>query len=183
MATACVLLANGFEEIEAITVIDVLRRAEVDTRIVGVDSTTVEGAHGITVEADCELAEVDEQVWDVVALPGGMPGSANLRDSAAVHAVLERQRERGHKIAAICAAPIALAAAGVIENRRVTSYPGFEGDLGEVEYCQDAVVVDDGIITSRGPATAMAFALAIVAALCGPQAAQTLADAMLVESP
>lgn len=175
----CVLLAPGFEEIEAVTVIDVLRRADVETVVVGVEGTSVTGSHDITVAADALLSDVAEQDWDLVVLPGGMPGSANLRDSAAVQALLKRQHARGGRLAAICAAPIALSAAGVLEERKATSYPSFEGQVTCSSYVQDAVVVDGPVVTSRAPGTALSFALRLVEELTSSDEANTLAEGML----
>lgn len=130
MANACVLLANGFEEIEAITVIDVLRRGGIECAAIGVGTRTPKGSHDIPVSADVEIADVaDDARGDVVVLPGGLPGATNLRDDARVQTLVQtlvrRQHERGGSLAAICAGPIALAKAGVLAGRRVTSYPGF----------------------------------------------------------
>lgn len=182
MTRVCVLLAPGFEEIEAVTVIDVLRRADVEVVALGVEARRVEGAHGIVVEADDELAARGEsEAWDVVVLPGGMPGSAHLRDSEPVQRLLRRQHEAGRRLAAICAAPIALARAGVLEGRRSTSYPTFRDQLGDVDYLEDRVVVDGTVTTSRAPGTALAFALGLVRELCDDDTARRLAEAMLVE--
>lgn len=180
MSKVCVLLAPGFEEIEAVTVIDVLRRAEVETTIVGVESLSVTGSHGITVAADALLGDVGDVVWDAVVLPGGMPGAAHLRDSEAVQALLKLQRERGGHLAAICAAPIALSKAGLLEGKNVTSYPTFADQLSCGEYLEDPVVVDGVLITSRAPGTALRFALQLVAEIEGGDTAQRLAESMLV---
>jgi len=182
MARVCVLLADGFEEIEAVTVIDVLRRADVDTTVLGVTGLVVEGSHGIRVHADARLADAEDRVWDVVVLPGGMPGAARLRDSAEVQSLLRAQHARGGRIAAICAAPIALARAGLLEGRKATSYPTFATELGGVDYREDPVVVDGAITTSRGPGTALAFALALVEDLAGKPKAAELAERMLVSA-
>ncbi len=183
MAAVCVLLANGFEEIEAVTIIDVLRRAGIEASVLGVTDRSVRGSHGITVNADGLLAEGADQAWDMVVLPGGMPGSANLRDDAAVQDLLKRQAERGGKLAAICAAPIALAAAGVLSGRRATSYPTFADQLGDADYEHTAVVVDGNVVTSRGPGTALPFALKLVAELQGAELAGQLGEQMLVGAP
>ena len=186
MPRACVLLAPGFEEIEAVTVIDVLRRAEVDTAVVAVcqptpdgtaPATSVEGSHGISVSADVAIDRA-EGPWDAIVLPGGMPGSAHLRDDERVRDLLRRQHAEGKICAAICAAPIALAAAGVLTGRTATSYPAFRAELG-CSYSEEAVVVDGNVITSRGPATSLAFALTLVARLCGDATASGLAARML----
>jgi 4-methyl-5(b-hydroxyethyl)-thiazole monophosphate biosynthesis len=180
MASACVLLADGFEEIEAITVIDVLRRAGVECTTVGVGSATPTGSHAIAVRVDAEIGDVDDDArFDVVVLPGGLPGATHLRDDERVQALVRRQHARGGQLAAICAAPIALAKAGVLAGRRVTSYPGFQTQLGAVEYVDDAVVADGSIVTSRGPGTALRFALALVERLVGVDAAKDVGARML----
>jgi 4-methyl-5(b-hydroxyethyl)-thiazole monophosphate biosynthesis len=176
----CILLADGLEEIEAITLIDVLRRAELDVTTLGVTSLEVTGAHGVRIGADALLSEAGDTPWDLVVLPGGMPGAEHLRDSEAVRALIHDQVEAGRPVAAICAAPIALAAAGVLEGRAATCYPGFDKQLGGARYTEQSVVVDGPVITSRGPGTALAFALHLVSELCGEQTASQLADGMLV---
>ncbi len=179
MPSAAVLLAPGFEEIEAVTIIDVLRRAGVDVRILGQDEGRVTGAHDIRIEVDQLFGDAWED-WDAVILPGGMPGSTNLRDDERVMGLLKRQREAGRLVAAICAAPIALGAAGLLDGLQATCYPGFEDQLGEAITSAARVVVDEGVVTSRGPGTAMWFALQLVAQLCGQDKADELAKAMLV---
>jgi len=183
MANACVLLTDGFEEIEAVTVIDVFRRAGIETTVIGVGSLQPRGAHGLTVLADEALEAAKDKVWDLVVLPGGMPGATHLRDHAGVRALVQRQHARrgeGAKLAAICAAPIALEAAGILAGRRVTSYPGFREQVPSAEYHEDRVVVDGELTTSRGPGTALAFALSLVEQLAGPKQAASLKSGMLV---
>ena len=182
MSRVCVLLANGFEEIEAVTIIDVLRRAEIEVTLLGVEAREVEGSHGIRIQTDRRLSEVSNESWDIVALPGGMPGAATLRDDPQVQALLRSQHEKGGRLAAICAAPIALARAGVLAGRKATSYPGFEDQLTGASIVAGTVVRDGTITTSRGPGTAMEFALRLVADLRGADVASTLADRMLVSS-
>ena len=179
MARCCVLLANGFEEIEAITVIDVLRRADVDVVTLGVEGPTVRGAHDVVVNADALLADGADETWDLVVLPGGMPGSATLRDHPDVQRLVRSQHEAERRVAAICAAPIALHSAGILDGRATTSYPGFEEQLVGADYRQDRVVVDGLITTSRGAGTAMEFALELVAQLAGPEQADSLRSALL----
>jgi 4-methyl-5(b-hydroxyethyl)-thiazole monophosphate biosynthesis len=181
MSRACVLLAPGFEEIEAVTIIDVLRRAGIETSVLGVGGKgPVRGSHDITVDADRSLADAESDSWDIVILPGGLPGATNLRDDPRVLALLRRQHESGKRLGAICAAPIALGAAGVLEGRKATSYPGFEKELRGATPSADRVVKDGNVITSRGPGTALEFALAIVADLEGKAAADKLRSGMLV---
>ena len=183
MSRACVLLAPGFEEIEAVTLIDVLRRAGIDTEVLGVGGKgPVQGSHGISVAADRSLAEAESDAWDIVILPGGLPGATNLRDDPKVLALVRKQHESGKRLGAICAAPIALGAAGVLEGRKATSYPGFEKELRGATVSADRVVKDGNVLTSRGPGTALEFALAIVADLEGKAAADKLRSGMLVAS-
>ncbi len=183
MTRVCVPLAPGFEELEAVTVIDVLRRAEIDVVTAGLDGRQVTGSHGITLHADALLSDIADQDWDLVVLPGGMPGSANLRDDPTVQALLRRQHAQGRRLAAICAAPIALQSAGVLVGKRATSYPGFADDLSDADYCDDRVVVDGTVVTSRGPGTSLAFALRLVAELVDEPTADALREAMLVTDP
>jgi len=180
MPRVCVLLAAGFEEIEAVTIIDVLRRAELDVVTVAVAQNPVKGSHGVVLQADRALTDVKGEAWDMVILPGGLPGSTNLRDDPGVVDLLVRQAEKGKKIGAICAAPIALGKAGLLKGKKATSYPGFEDQLTGALYQQAAVVRDGNIITSRGPGTAMEFSLQIVADLKGRTAADSLRKGMLV---
>lgn len=179
MTRACVLLAPGFEEIEAVTLIDVLRRAGVETTMLGVEGLEIEGSHGIRLAADERLAARQDEPWDLVVLPGGMPGAAHLRDRPAVQQLLRAQASRGGRLAAICAAPIALSVVGALKGRRATSYPAFAGELDCASYVDEPVVVDGPVTTSRGPGTALAFALELVASCCGEEQAQRLADTML----
>ena len=180
MTRTCVLLAPGFEEIEAVTIIDVLRRAGIEVTALSVGASPVRGSHGISVSADRPLAEAAHEEWEMVILPGGMPGSTNLRDDPGVQGLLRRQAERGGRIGAICAAPIALGKAGLLRGRKATSYPGFEKELSGATYREERVVADGNIITSRGPGTALEFALRIVEELKGAVAAEELRTGMLV---
>jgi protein deglycase len=176
MPKVCLLLADGFEEIEATTVADVLRRAGVGVTLLGVHGLDVRGAHSIVIKADKLLTEFQDAAWDMVILPGGMPGARTLRDDAAVQSLIIRQAGRS-KVAAICAAPIALGRAGVLRGKRATCYPGFENELSGAKVSNDAVVCDGNVITSRGPGTAIAFAIALVENLVSSaKAAEVRAD-------
>ncbi len=178
-----VLLAEGFEEIEAVTIIDVLRRAEIDVETAAItEQRCVNGAHGIEIMADTTLAALAPDRLAMVVLPGGMPGSANLAASAAVCALLRRVWESGRHVAAICAAPIALHAAGLLQGRRVTCYPSFEERLSGATPTGATVECDERIVTSRGPGTALEFALTLVHTLGREQAARELREGMLVSS-
>jgi 4-methyl-5(b-hydroxyethyl)-thiazole monophosphate biosynthesis len=180
MARAAVVLADGFEETEAITIIDVLRRADIKVDVLGVAGKRVKGSHAITVEADALLSDHAADRYQLVVLPGGMPGSAKLRDDDAVQAFVKAHHAQGAWVGAICAAPIALAKAGVLEGKRATCFPGFENQLGRAHHQTQAVVKDGNVITSRGVGTALAFSLALVAALRDDATAKALGERMLV---
>ncbi|NLZ69947.1 MAG: DJ-1/PfpI family protein [Clostridiaceae bacterium] len=176
------LLADGFEEIEALATLDACRRAGLNCVTASIMPTNiVRGAHDIRVTSDANLA--DEQVaatdWALIVLPGGMPGSTNLRDDERVIKLLQKTAAAGKYIAAICAAPIVLARAGLIEGKRLTSYPGFAEQLPGAIYVEDAVCQDDRLITARGPALALPFAFKIIEVLCGKNVADEVAAGML----
>jgi len=179
-----VLLAEGFEELEAIAVIDVLRRASVDVTVAAVTGPgrTVVGSHRIAVTADALLADLHAADLSMVVLPGGMPGSANLAAHPAVLDLLRTVAAAGGFVAAICAAPIALHAAGLLAGRRVTCYPSFEQQLQGAVCTGNAVQRDGRLITSRGPGTALRFALELLRALDRDAQAEQLRQGMLVEA-
>ena len=169
-------LAEGFEEIEAVTVVDLLRRANVEVRTAALAGRRVTGSHGITLEADLEIGRVRAADYDMIVLPGGMPGADHLRKDARVVALLREFAAAGHYVAAICAAPGVLAHAGLLDGREATSYPGFlRADSAPGIRLSDAPVVIDGkVVTSRGPGTAIDFALALIEVLEGPAAADAV---------
>ena len=173
-------MAPGFEELEAVTIIDVLRRAGLQVTTAGLNDIAVAGAHNIRIECDTVLSAVEEE-WDAIVLPGGLPGSNHLRDDDQLKSLLKANVEAGRKVAAICAAPIALEAAGVLKDRRATSYPGFGEQMSSATYVEDAVCIDGPITTSRGPGTALRFALALVAQLVDEETAQNLSEGMLAK--
>ena len=177
-----VLLAEGFEEIEAITVIDVLRRADIAVNVTTLAATAgpVRGAHGIEVTSETCLGDLHAAELAMLVLPGGMPGSAALAANPAVHELARNVHAAGGIIAAICAAPIALQAAGLLRGRRVTCYPSFANQLEGAHYTGQTLEIDTRIITSRGPGTALVFALELVRQLGQPECAEKLHAAMLV---
>jgi len=156
MSKAAVIFAPGFEEIEGLTIVDVLRRAEVDVTMLGLEAE-VTGNHDITIKVD-EVLSSPLEGYDLIALPGGMPGAANLRDNELVIQSLQNQQDGGREIGAVCAAPIVLEEAGILKDKEFTSFPGFEEDIQSGTHSDDIVVVDGKVVTSRGPATALAFA-------------------------
>lgn len=173
MKKVAVLLATGFEEGEALFVVDILRRADIRCDAVSMDGQPqVTGSHAITVIADRVLdGSIDE--YDMIVLPGGMPGAANLKGNAKVLEAVQRFSRNPDKfVAAICAAPMVLAEAGVTHGKRLTSYPGakYRNLFPDSEYVDAPVVVDGNLITSRGPATTMPFAFALVDILGGDSA-------------
>lgn len=183
-ATVVVPLLPGFEEIEAVTIIDVLRRAEVRVLVASTAAGPVRGSHDIEVVADTPLASIavsgSADPVDMIALPGGMPGAANLARDPEVQRLIRELAAAGKYTCAVCAAPIALAAAGVHRGKRVTCYPGFESQLEGGTLVEDRVVVDGTVVTSRGPGTALEFALALVGILRGQTAQAEQARRMLV---
>lgn len=175
-----VILAEGFEETEAITVIDILRRAKIRVTVAGVSGTKVKGSHSITVIADKKLDKA-EPGYDCLVLPGGMPGAINLAASKKLKSILLEMHSKKKIVAAICAAPsVVLAPAGILANKSATGYPGMRKNFNKnIRYKHKKVVACDNIITSQGPATAMQFALAIVERLAGIQTAERIKKAVL----
>ena len=174
MKKCYVLLADGFEEIEALCPVDLLRRAGCRVETVAVaNRNPVIGAHGITVMAD-RLADGIEASFDLVLLPGGMPGSKNLDQSHLVDALLKVATESDAVIAAICAAPFVLGKRGLLAGKKATCYPGFEKDLQGAEVVDCGVVVDGNIVTASDMGLAEEFGLALVEKLCGKEAAETV---------
>jgi 4-methyl-5(b-hydroxyethyl)-thiazole monophosphate biosynthesis len=171
MSRVLVPLAEGFEEIEAVTVVDLLRRAGIEVHTACLDGPQVTGSHGIAVLADIALDAARADDYDMIVLPGGMPGAEHLKSDARVLALLRRFAADGRYTAAICAAPGVLAHAGLLEGRAATSFPGFlhAGSAPGIRLRDDAVVIDGKVVTSRGAGTAMEFALALIGLLAGPE--------------
>lgn len=161
---AAVIFMNGFEEVEGLTVADMLRRLGIECDIAGKEEY-VTGSHNITVKSDRLLEEIRSGDYDAVILPGGLPGAANLRDDERVINLLQEMNNAKKIVAAICAAPIALERAGILENRDFTAYPGVGEKISGGHFKEDLTVKDGNIITSRGPATSMEFAFSIAEAL------------------
>lgn len=175
-----VFLADGFEEIEALAVVDVLRRADLDVAIVGVDETTPGdpiGAHNIQVKVDIHEVDLDILELEAVVLPGGMPGTLNLEKSGIVMAAVRHAMERNLPVGAICAAPSILGHAGYLNGKRATCYPGFEASMtGAIP--MDGVVTDGNVTTGCGPGVAIDFALELVRVLVSEQKAEEIRRGM-----
>ena len=161
---AAVLFMNGFEEVEGLTVVDMLRRLGIECDIVGKDAL-VTGSHNITIKSDRLLDEVKAEDFNAIILPGGLPGATNLRDDEKVISIVKNMNEAGKIVAAICAAPMVLERAGVLSGREFTAYPGVGEKISIGSFKEELVVKDGNIITSEGPATSMEFAFAIAEAL------------------
>lgn len=176
MKKVILFLAEGFEEVEALTVVDYLRRKDINVDAVSItEDNKVKGAHEILVLADKTINDIkDIDDYDAVIIPGGLPGATNLRDNDKVIDVVKKVNENGKLTAAICAGPIVLERAGIIKDKKVTSYPGFEDDLKNGVYIEQNVVRDGSIITARGPALAVDFAIEIIKYLLGEEKSEEL---------
>ena len=181
MGKAIVLLAEGFEEIEAITVVDVLRRLDIVCDTCSIHEREVQGAHRTVVQADVLFDDVDFQDYQTVILPGGMPGAQHLKEDKRVIALISDFYAAGKLVAAICAAPIVFKEAGITAGKTLTSYPGFRDEFADSHYVDDRVVQDGNLITSRGPATAMAFAFRIAENMTDAGRVEMVQNAMLAE--
>lgn len=181
MPRVLIPLANGCEELEAVTLIDLLRRAEIEVVTAALEPGPVTGAHGILLMADLDLDDAMDEDFDMIVLPGGLPGANYLDRDARIHDLLARQAAEDRYTAAICAAPKVLANAGLLDGRRATSYPGFvtAADYPDVQVVEAPVVVDGNVITSRGPGTAMDFALQLIETLLGTQRRATVEGALM----
>ena len=176
-----ILLGTGFEEIEAIAPVDLLRRAGIDVQTVGITGKTVEGSHGIPVTADITLDEMDLSAAEMLVLPGGLRGVASARSCPAALNALRFAWEHDKYVAAICAGPTVLADLGIPDGRKATCYPGCESGMGNAHIVADAACVQDGkLITGTSAGCAIPFALALIAALKGEQAAKTVADQIVI---
>jgi 4-methyl-5(b-hydroxyethyl)-thiazole monophosphate biosynthesis len=175
-------LGTGFEEVEAVATIDVLRRAEVELTTVSVmNERSVEGAHGVRIEADKMFDEVDCTNAEMLILPGGMPGTLNLGAHEGLVAAIREQNKKGRWIAAICAAPSILGKMHLLRNREAVCYPGFENQLEEAFVSQERVKVSGNVVTSKGPGCTIEFALQLATILKGEAVASMVSEGMLVK--
>jgi len=175
-------IADGTEEIEAVCIIDVLRRAGARVTVASVDKLQVTASRGVKIVADCLIESCRARRFDLIVLPGGMPGAEHLRDSSTLTQMLQRHNESGLWSAAICAAPaLVLAHHGLLADRRATAHPAFVDRLPNPDATAARVVVDGCTVTSRGPGTALEFALTLVALLFGDAKRQEVAAPMVVD--
>ena len=170
-------LAEGFEEIEAVTIIDILRRAEIETVTAALKTKTVTGSHNIPVTADTILTGNED--IDAIVLPGGIPGSINLKNDERIIGLLKKISSNGGITAAICAAPIVLGEAGLLKGKKYTCYPGHEDEISDGTYLREPVVTDGTIVTSMGAACAPLFALKLVELVRGKSVSDQLKEKMM----
>ena len=167
MSKVAVVLAEGFEEGEALTIVDILRRAHIECHMISTGGEMVRGSHDIVLKADTIIHD-DVKEYDMIVLPGGLPGATNLRDDDRVIKLLQEMNHAGKFICAMCAAPIVLEKAGLLEDKNFTAYKGYDQKIETTgTFKEDIVVVDGNLVTSRGPATAYAFAYKLVDELGG----------------
>lgn len=173
------LLADGFEEIEALTPVDMLRRAGLDVKTVAVGSKIAVGSHKIAVICDLEASEVNENEISMLIFPGGMPGSLNLDASVYTDKFINATLKNGGRLAAICAAPLVLGRRGLLEGKEAICYPGFEEELKGAKISEKSVVTDGNVTTAKGMGVALEFAKELVKLVCGEEKARELAAAVM----
>lgn len=175
-----VLLCTGFEETEAIAPVDLMRRAGIQVHTVGIGSQTVTGSHGIKIQADITLEEMDLTALEMIVLPGGLGGVASISASQEALNAVRFAWENGRYVAAICAAPTILAKLGITDGREITCYPGCEAQMGSAQLTDLAAVQDGKLITGTSAGCAVAFGLQLISALKGPDAANTVAEQIVL---
>jgi len=173
-------LAPGFEEIEAVTIIDVLRRASIIVTTAHLSGSPVTGSHNITISADTDIKTVSAADFQCIVLPGGMPGSENLKNNTAIISLVQKIHASGGIVAAICAAPLVLGHAGVLQNKNATCYPGFEATMKGAQCRNEPVVADGNIVTGRGAGCALPFALKLVELIKDKKTSDDLKEGMQV---
>ena len=181
MKKVTLFLADGFEEIEALGTVDILRRAGIPVTTVSITSDrNVTGAHNVTTVADTVFAEVDFSTTDVLVLPGGMPGAKNLNEHEGVKRKIKEYAEKGKVVAAICAAPMVLGGLGLLEGKKATCYPGFEPGLIGAKVTGEKVAVDKNIVTGKGPGLVFEFALELVETIAGAGTRKEVQEGLLL---
>jgi len=179
MAKVYLFLAEGFEDIEALAPVDILRRAGIDVKTVSVSGDPfVESAHGVMMQADLLFEDAKLDDADFLVLPGGLPGATNLNEHEGLRKALTQQAASGRGVAAICAAPMVLGSLGLLKGKRATCYPGFEKHLDGADYTAEICTVDGNVVTGEGPAASFAFGYAILEKLAGKQPVEQLKEGM-----
>ncbi len=181
MRKVAIILAPGYEEIEAVAPLDILRRAGIEVVIAGLTPDPVPSARDVRIVPDTTIDNLNAKELDMVILPGGAGGVDNLKKDERVKKLVEEIRSMNKTVAAICAAPTALVDYGVLGNRKATVYPSLRDNLGSAIYTEERVVVDKGIVTSQGPGTAIEFGLKLVEILLGYEKAKEVAERILVD--
>jgi 4-methyl-5(b-hydroxyethyl)-thiazole monophosphate biosynthesis len=181
MPTVLVPLAQGCEELEAVTIIDLLRRAKITVVTAGLDEKPVKASRGVVLIPDTTLDQAIQQNFDMIVLPGGLPGADNLNNDPRIHLLLKKMHQQGKYTAAICAAPKVLAHAGLLANKSATSYPGIleHMNIPQLQFIVAPVIKDGSVITSRGPGTAIDFALELIATLVGSEIRDQVESALV----
>ncbi|MDD2298954.1 MAG: DJ-1/PfpI family protein [Fermentimonas sp.] len=181
MKKVALFLANGFEEIEALGTIDILRRAHIPVLTVSItENKLVTGAHNVPVTADATFSNTDFSDIEILVLPGGMPGAKHLNEHDGLKNLISEYNSKGKLIAAICAAPMVLGGLGILDGKRATTYPGFEPELIGAKVTGESVVVDENITTGRGPGLVFDFALRLVEQIAGLQARREVQNGLLI---
>ena len=181
MVKVCIPLADGFEDIEAITLIDVLRRGGIEVVTAGIDGEIIKSVHNVKIFADTTIDNIDSDEFDLIVLPGGLPGATNLAQNKKVIQLLQEMDNKGKYVGAICAAPVVLKEAGVLKDR-YTAYPTYwEENIRKEGYVDERVVEDNNVLTSKGPATAICFALEIVKKFVGIETYNQLKNGLLAD--
>ena len=180
MAKVYEFIANGSEEIEALTVVDVLRRAGVDIQTVSITGTKdAVLSHGVKIECDTTIEQCTLDDADMLLLPGGLPGATNLNEHEGVRNAMLKQYQSGKKVGAICAAPLVLGSLGILQGKKATCYPGFEDQMTGAEYTAEVFTIDGNIITGCGPAATLPYSYAILEMLGYAQEAAALKEGMM----
>ncbi|HID36278.1 MAG TPA: DJ-1/PfpI family protein [Ghiorsea sp.] len=183
MLSVLIPFTEGVEEIELVAIVDILRRADIEVTMTSLDGQPVTGRSNMTIHADKTLESITTENWDMLVLPGGLPNAQLLGESSKLKTITRYMAKQGKYIAAICAAPKALASFGLLKKKRVTSHPSVQQAIEQLEpsvmYAEDAVVLDGNIITSRGAGTAVAFALTLVAVLTSKETSESIQAAIL----
>lgn len=179
MAKVYEFLANGMEEVEALIPVDVLRRAGVDIEMVSTTGNLeVVSAHNVHVVADSLIEDINPEDADLLMIPGGVPGAPNLCAHPMVREMIQKQYDAGKLVSAICAGPMIFGSLGIAKGKRLTCYPGCEGDIAEAEYTAELVTVDGNVITGEGPAAAFPYAYKLCEMLCGKEITEQLKEGM-----